>query len=154
VKKSNTEDVEKVFFTPPVCFATPVEISAYNGRTRSIDGALGDVVNGRQEIRIVGIDEYEISCDPHGDVIITHHIDNPGVIAHTSMSLYRQGINIDTAQLGQDQIGERAFSAYGVKIPERNREDTIESVLRAIRNPDTEVFPEVEILTAQHIYFP
>ncbi len=68
-----------------------------DGRQTSIAGTLF----GRREPRIVRIDNYRVDIVPHGHMLISMHIDRPGMIGRVGTILGEHHINIAGMQVGR-----------------------------------------------------
>ena len=70
----------------------------------AIDGTLF----GRKDIRIVRIDGYQIDIVPEGYMVVSNHIDKPGIIGSVGTLLGRHGINIGGMHVGRKGAGKNA----------------------------------------------
>jgi len=77
--------------------------------------------------RIVSIGGYTIDMVPEGAVIISRHLDKPGVIGRASTILGEKQINIAGMQVGRVTPGEEAIMVLNVDS------DVSEDVMEAIR---------------------
>ena len=77
--------------------------------------------------RIVSIAGYTMDMVPEGAVIISRHLDRPGVIGRASTILGEHQINIAGMQVGRFQPGEEAIMVLNVDG------DVPEEVMEAIR---------------------
>lgn len=77
--------------------------------------------------RIVSIAGYTMDMVPEGAVIISRHLDRPGVIGRASTILGEHQINIAGMQVGRFQPGEEAIMVLNVDA------DVPEDVMEAIR---------------------
>ncbi|MDD3574645.1 MAG: phosphoglycerate dehydrogenase [Methanospirillum sp.] len=77
--------------------------------------------------RIVSIAGYTMDMVPEGAVIISRHLDKPGVIGRASTILGEHKINIAGMQVGRFQPGEEAIMVLNVDA------DVPEEVMEAIR---------------------
>jgi len=87
------------------------------------------VHNGEREIRVVGtlfhrryprlisINDYEIEAVLEGNLLVTRHNDQPGVIAAISNLLADERINISRMQLGIVSGSDKAIAVIGVSTP-------------------------------------
>lgn len=78
--------------------------------------------------RIVSVAGYTMDMVPEGAVIISRHLDRPGVIGRASTILGEHQINIAGMQVGRFQPGEEAIMVLNVDS------DVPEDVMEAIRN--------------------
>ena len=91
------------------------------GCNRSVAGTLF----GKEDPRIVRIDGYHVDAVPDGYLLVCSNHDKPGVIAHISTVLSRNGINIAGMTVGRKEIGGKAVTALNIDsaIPERLLEE-------------------------------
>ena len=75
-------------------------------------------VKGRS--RIVSVDKYTMDLIPEGYVIVSRHLDRPGVIGRASTILGKCNINIAGMQVGRINPGEEALMVLNVDsaVPE------------------------------------
>jgi D-3-phosphoglycerate dehydrogenase len=66
---------------------------------RSIAGTLF----GRSEARIVHMDGYRVDFAPQGHMLVSMHIDQPGMIGHVGTILGRHGVNIAGMHVGRER---------------------------------------------------
>jgi D-3-phosphoglycerate dehydrogenase len=71
-------------------------------------------VFSRSRIRIVGIGGYTMDLDPTGHLIISKHLDRPGVIGRAATTLGRIDVNIAGMQVGRIRPGEEAIMVLNV----------------------------------------
>jgi D-3-phosphoglycerate dehydrogenase len=86
------------------CMLT-VKTSGINGEEREICGT----VYGASEPRIVHVDGYRISIDPHGPMLVTKHTDRPGIIGKVGTILGDANVNIAGMHVGREEIGKMAL---------------------------------------------
>ena len=67
-----------------------------------------------QTAGIVEVDRFSLERALAGDVLITHHVDQPGVIGHLGTILGRHGVNIAGMQVGRHQRGGEAIMVTNV----------------------------------------
>ena len=81
----------------------------------SIRGALVD----SDKPRIVGLTGYELEFVPEGHILLTEHLDIPGMVGTVGTKLGSAGINIATMQLARKKMGEEAIMVIRTdkKIP-------------------------------------
>jgi D-3-phosphoglycerate dehydrogenase len=93
---------------------------------KTIEGTLF----GKKDIRIVTIDGYPIDIVPEGALLVTTHIDKPGIIGRVGTVLGNNGVNIAGMHVGREGIGKQAVMVLNV-------DDTVsESVMKQIRELD------------------
>ncbi|MCY4282164.1 MAG: phosphoglycerate dehydrogenase [Gammaproteobacteria bacterium] len=71
----------------------------------------------RRYARLIGINDYEIEAVLEGQLLVTRHTDQPGVIAALSNLLAGAGINISRMQLGIVSDSDQAIAVLGVSTP-------------------------------------
>jgi D-3-phosphoglycerate dehydrogenase / 2-oxoglutarate reductase len=82
-----------------------VRVTGAGGENREICGS----VYGSNEARIVHIDGYRVSIDPHGYMLVTEHTDKPGIIGKVGTMLGDAGVNIAGMHVGREGIGKKAL---------------------------------------------
>jgi len=100
-----------------------VEVKTEEGTT-SVSGT----VFGPEDVRIVGIDDYDIEFRPEGRVLFFRNEDKPGMIAAVSGLLAAAGVNIAAVSLGRKSKGDQAVTIMKVD------QDVPEGVLTEIRS--------------------
>lgn len=80
------------------------------GGKRSVAGTL----LGREDPRIVRIDGYHVDAVPEGYLLVCSNHDKPGVIAHISTVLSRNGMNIAGMTVGRKEIGGKAVTVINI----------------------------------------
>lgn len=91
-----------------------VSLAAHHGdRTTTVEGTLFD----RRHPRLVRVNDYEIEAVLDGHLLLTRHIDQPGVIAAISSALAAHHINISRMQLGIVAGSDKAVAVLGVSTP-------------------------------------
>ncbi|MBI3921068.1 MAG: phosphoglycerate dehydrogenase [Armatimonadetes bacterium] len=74
-------------------------------------------VFGRHDPRIICIDNYRVDIVPQGYVMLSGHVDRPGVIGRVGTLLGNAGINIAAMQVGREHIGGNAVMVLNVDAP-------------------------------------
>lgn len=69
---------------------------------------------GKKDIRIVQIDGYPIDIVPEGAMLVTTHVDKPGIIGRVGTLLGNHDINIAGMHVGREGIGNRAVMVLNV----------------------------------------
>ncbi|NLZ92469.1 MAG: phosphoglycerate dehydrogenase [Firmicutes bacterium] len=104
-------------------FTSLITVTAKQGdETHTIAGTLFN----QQDIRIVQIDQYHLEVIPSQYMLVTNHIDMPGVIGRVGVVLGSENINIAGMQVGRKSIGGEAVMALQVDSPVP--EDTLEKL--------------------------
>ncbi|MHC1625892.1 MAG: phosphoglycerate dehydrogenase [Methanoculleaceae archaeon] len=81
--------------------------------TESLSGSLSAPDNPR----IVAISGYRTDMSPSGDMVISRHIDKPGVIGRVATILGQVNINIAGMQVGRHVPGDEAIMVLSVDSP-------------------------------------
>jgi D-3-phosphoglycerate dehydrogenase len=74
--------------------------------TTEMSMSLAGTVFGKNDPRIVKINNFRLEMTPHGHSAIIHNLDKPGAIGSIGMTLGKNNINIGRMQVGQEQVGE------------------------------------------------
>ncbi len=82
--------------------------------TDKMTESLGGTVSERDNPRIVSIGEFRTDMTPGGHVVISRHIDKPGVIGQVASILGEVGVNIAGMQVGRNKPGEEAIMVLNV----------------------------------------
>jgi D-3-phosphoglycerate dehydrogenase len=69
---------------------------------------------GRDELRIVQIDDYRVEAIPQGNMLIIRNDDKPGVVGRVGTFLGEHFVNIAQLYLSRNQAGGVAMSVYQV----------------------------------------
>jgi D-3-phosphoglycerate dehydrogenase len=72
---------------------------------------------GRQELRIVRLNDFLIEAIPEGHILLVNNYDKPGVIGNIGHALGSKSINIATMQFGRDRMGGNAISLLHLDTP-------------------------------------
>lgn len=89
-----------------------VEVQA-DGRRRSVSGT----VRGRQEIRILSIDQFRVDVVPEGYMLFCSHVDRPGIIGSVGTILGSNQINIAAMHVGREGVRKRALMVLNIDDP-------------------------------------
>jgi D-3-phosphoglycerate dehydrogenase len=75
---------------------------------------------GVKDIRIVRINGYRVDVAPEGYMVVTSHIDKPGMIGRVGTLLGQRGVNIGGMYVGRSAMGKQAvmFLAVDDEVPE------------------------------------
>jgi len=89
-------------------------------RTKDGEETISGSVFGKSRVRIVGIGPFTMDLIPEGSVVISRHIDRPGVIGPAATVLGKNTINIAGMQVGRVKAGEEALMVLNVDsdVPE------------------------------------
>jgi D-3-phosphoglycerate dehydrogenase / 2-oxoglutarate reductase len=69
---------------------------------------------GRDELRIVEIDDYRVEAVPQGNMLVIRNDDKPGVVGRVGTFLGEHFVNIAQLYLSRNQAGGVAMSVYQV----------------------------------------
>jgi D-3-phosphoglycerate dehydrogenase len=72
---------------------------------------------GKRDIRIVEVDGYRVDVEPEGYVLLSRHIDKPGIIGRVGTYLGEAGINIAGMHLGRAEQWQEAVMLLNVDDP-------------------------------------
>jgi D-3-phosphoglycerate dehydrogenase len=76
----------------------------------------GTILEG--EPRVVGIDEYTVDLVPSdGYVLVSHHVDQPGMVAQLGDILWKANINISSMRVGRERMRGPAVMLVSVDEP-------------------------------------
>lgn len=85
--------------------------------TESAQNTVAGTLFGKNEPRIVRINEFVTEAVPAGNILFLHNQDKRGVIGNVGSTLASHGINIGQMHLSRDQIGGTAISLVHVDGP-------------------------------------
>ena len=95
----------------PVDYTSLISLNAKTDKgKREVCGTLF----GKRDIRIVRLDGYDVDMVPEGYVLVSAHIDRPGVIGRIGTLLGSKGINIAGMHVGRKKPGARAIMVLTV----------------------------------------
>jgi len=80
-------------------------VSLITSRVSADDGerVIAGTLFGRREARIVRMDGYRVDFAPQGHMLVSMHIDKPGMIGHVGTILGRHGVNIAGMHVGRER---------------------------------------------------
>ena len=89
-------------------------------RTDKTEMTVSGSVFAKGRSRIVAVNQYTMDLIPEGFVIVSRHMDKPGVIGRVSTMLGKHNINIAGMQVGRIHPGEEALMVLNVdsEVPE------------------------------------
>ncbi len=89
-------------------------MSASHGNEKTeVEGALFD----HKHPRLVRINDYAIEATLEGDLLMTRHKDQPGVVAAVSSILAKSRINISSMQMGNINGTDNAVAIMSISSP-------------------------------------
>jgi D-3-phosphoglycerate dehydrogenase / 2-oxoglutarate reductase len=99
-------------------------------KTDKMEETMAGTVFTRDRIRIVAIGGYTMDMIPEGFVIVSRHLDKPGVIGRASTILGEAQINIAGMQVGRIRQGEEAIMVLNVdsEVPPKVMEEIRQKV--------------------------
>ena len=78
------------------------------------EAAVAGTVFGRQELRVVRVNQFRLEAVPEGDIIMCENDDAPGVVGHIGTALGSAAVNIARIYLSRDAERRSAFSLINV----------------------------------------
>jgi D-3-phosphoglycerate dehydrogenase len=72
---------------------------------------------GDRHPRLIRIDDYHVEAVLEGHLIVTRHLDRPGVVGALGSILGREKINISRMQVGTAEGRTEAIALIGVSAP-------------------------------------
>jgi D-3-phosphoglycerate dehydrogenase len=107
-----------------------VEVQA-GTEARSARRSISGTVRGRQDIRILSIDGFRLDIPPAGYMLLTSHIDRPGIIGSVGTLLGSNQINIASMHVGREGARQRALMVLSLDDPVP--EPLVEEIRRTIQ---------------------
>jgi D-3-phosphoglycerate dehydrogenase len=106
-------------------FANLVTLKINDGETTK---QLSGTIFHNEGIRIVDIDGYDVDVIPEGNLLVTAHSDQPGIVGKVGTLLGNNDINIASMQLGRNQAGGKAIMIINIdqQLDEQLTEDLLE----------------------------
>jgi D-3-phosphoglycerate dehydrogenase len=71
----------------------------------------------RQEPHIVRVDDYWLDFVPRGHLLVSEHLEGPGIVGRVGMAVGEAGINISFIQLGRQERGGTGLMVLGLDDP-------------------------------------
>jgi len=96
-------------------FTNLVKVTLETGEQKL--SASGTVFEGREDPRIVMVDDYVVEARPFGDLLVVRNEDKPGVVGLVGTVLAENGINISGMSLGPDRDQPWALEIINVDQP-------------------------------------
>jgi D-3-phosphoglycerate dehydrogenase len=106
IKESTSTHVED--------FASLITITV---RSKMEQNYVAGTLFGKEELRIVKLNDFFIEAIPEGYILFINNYDRPGVIGNIGAALGSRNINIAMMQLGRDQMGGNAISLLHLDEP-------------------------------------
>jgi D-3-phosphoglycerate dehydrogenase len=97
-------------------------------KTDSMQRKVAGTIFGKDDARIVGIDDYRVDAVPAGYMIVTMHKDRPGVIGGVGMILGKNDINIAAMTVGREEARGEAIMILNVddEVPQNVLKEMVE----------------------------
>lgn len=86
-------------------------------RTDRQEREISGTVFGKTDYRITSVDGYGIDVIPQGRVLVSEHLDRPGIVGKVGAILGRFQINIAGMHVGRESPGKRAVMVLSVDDP-------------------------------------
>jgi D-3-phosphoglycerate dehydrogenase len=89
--------------------------------TTEMTTTVSGTIFGKNEIRIVKINNFRLELIPTGHISLIYNLDKPGAIGSFTTLLGKSNVNIDLMQVGQEETGKMniIFLKTSVRIPEK-----------------------------------
>ncbi len=93
--------------------------------TTKMTNTVSGTIFGKNDPRIVKINNFRLELIPEGHLALIHNFDRPGAIGSIASALGKHDININRMQVGQEEKGERniIFLGTDILIPENVLEE-------------------------------
>ncbi|PQP35251.1 phosphoglycerate dehydrogenase [Desulfobacteraceae bacterium SEEP-SAG9] len=93
--------------------------------TTEMTNTVSGTIFGKNDPRIVKINNFGLELIPRGHLALIHNLDKPGAIGSIGASLGNHNINIGRMQVGQEEDGERniIFLSTDTPIPDAVRDE-------------------------------
>jgi D-3-phosphoglycerate dehydrogenase len=85
--------------------------------TTEMTSTVAGTIFGKQETRVVKINNFRLEMIPSGHLALIYNIDQPGSIGQIGTTLGRHGINIGRMQVGQEVGGDRNIIFLSTDTP-------------------------------------
>jgi len=92
-------------------FADLITITA---KTSKGEKSVAGTLFGKKDARIVRIDRYHVDAVPSGHMLVSAHIDKPGIIGRVGTILGENDINIAGMQVGREKVRGKAVMVLNV----------------------------------------
>jgi D-3-phosphoglycerate dehydrogenase len=96
--------------------------------TTEMTNVVSGTIFGKNELRIVKINNFRLELIPTGHISLIYNVDKPGAIGSFATLLGNNNINIDQMQVGQEETGKMniTFLKTNVPIPETVIKEMVE----------------------------
>ena len=95
----------------PHDYTTQIEVIV---KGEDAQASVAGTLFGRDDLRIVAIDDYRVEALPKGNLLLIRNDDKPGVVGRVGTFLGEQFINIAQLNLSRNRAGGTAMSVYQV----------------------------------------
>jgi D-3-phosphoglycerate dehydrogenase len=106
-------------------YTTLLTVQVQSENTRN---TIAGTLFGKNEPRIVRINEFVTEAIPEGNILFVHNQDKQGVIGNMGSTLASHGINIGQMHLSRDKVGGTAISL--VHVDGRVSQEVLEALLK------------------------
>jgi D-3-phosphoglycerate dehydrogenase len=106
-------------------YTTLLTVQVQTERSRN---TIAGTLFGKNEPRVVRINEFVTEAIPEGNILFVHNQDKPGVIGNMGTTLASHGINIGQMHLSRDKFGGTAISL--VHVDGRVSQEVLEALLK------------------------
>ncbi|MFA5778820.1 MAG: phosphoglycerate dehydrogenase [Elusimicrobiota bacterium] len=86
-------------------------------KTETAENVIAGTVFGKNELRIVKINDYYVDVEPTENILVFSNTDKPGVIGKIGMLLGKNSINIASMEVGRKAAGSDAITIVNVDNP-------------------------------------
>jgi D-3-phosphoglycerate dehydrogenase len=107
----------------PQDYAALIEVTV---KGEDAQASVAGTLFGRDDLRIVEIDDYRVEAVPKGNLLLIRNDDKPGVVGRVGTFLGEQFINIAQLNLSRNRAGGTAMSVY--QIDEQLRGSTLQEL--------------------------
>ena len=82
--------------------------------TSSCEWKFAGTVFGKNDLRIVEINDYKVELKPEGNILIYKNVDKPGMLSSVTQKLSSANINIASLSLGRKSEGDLALTVVNI----------------------------------------
>jgi D-3-phosphoglycerate dehydrogenase len=86
-------------------------------RTDKGSTSVSGTLFGKRDLRIIDLDGFRMNIEPTGYVLVSRHIDRPGIVGRVGTLMGENGINIAGMQVGRASPGQEAVMILNVDGP-------------------------------------
>ena len=103
--------LEEVISTDHRDYLNLIEV---NMLTSSCEWKFAGTVFGKNDLRIVEINDYKVELKPEGNILIYKNVDKPGMLSSVTQKLSSANINIASLSLGRKSEGDLALTVVNI----------------------------------------